>query len=108
MTSQERKIAYRSSLNIYEVTKNNYFSSIRGSLLCNALEAECGTKDLFAVMDLEKLWKVYSYINLHPKNIATHRNISCALMSYMKFLNGGKRYGKRIDFAKPRGPKLKQ
>lgn len=107
MTSQERKIAYRSSLNVSEVTKRNYFSSIRGSLLCDALEAEFGTKDLFAIVDLEKLWKVYCYINLHPKNIATHRNISCALMSYIKFLNNGQRYGKRIDFAKPRGSKLK-
>ena len=105
MTSRERKIAYRSSLQISEVTKNNYFSAIWGSLLRDALNKECGTNDLFSIVDLEKLWKVYSYINLHPKNIATHRNISCALMSYIKFLNGGKKYGKRIDFAKPRGIK---
>ena len=102
MTPQDRKIAYRNSLNVAEVTKSNYLSAIRGSLLCDTLEVESGTRDLFSVVDLEKLWKVYSYINLHPKNIATHRNVSCALMSYIKFLNGGKKYGRRIDYAKPR------
>lgn len=99
---KDRENAFYASLNISEVTKKNYCSALRGKFLCSILNRETGTNDVYAVVELEVLWKIYSYINLHPKNIATHRNISCALMSYIKFLNGGKRYGKRIDFAKPR------
>lgn len=84
------------------VTKKNYLSALHSKFLCSVLQAETDTNDVFAIVDLEVLWKIYSYINLHPRNIATHRNISCALMRYMKFLNGGKRYGKRIDFERTR------
>lgn len=107
-SAKDRENAFCASLKVSEVTKKNYLSALHGKFLCSVLQAETDTNDVFAIVNLEVLWKIYSYINLHPRNIATHRNISCALMRYMKFLNGGKRYGKRIDFEKPRTRRTSQ
>ena len=40
--------------------------------------------------------------NLHPKNISNHRIYSCVIMKYIRFLNNGKKIGKRIDYGKTR------
>ena len=71
----------------------------------NFLIEECNKESLFDIYDLEELWNIYSEINLHPQNISKHRMYSAAIMKYIRFLNGGKKYGKRIDYQKPK-PKI--
>lgn len=58
----------------------------------------CGKTNVFEITDIKSLWKIYSVVNIHPKNITQHRNISCALMHYIRFLNNGEKYGHRVDF----------
>lgn len=52
---------------------------------------------IFEITNLKELWDLYCKINMHPINIANHRGYSCAIMQYIRFLNNGKKIGKRID-----------
>ena len=89
-------------LMVSERTKQNYRTSINSAFVKEVLRSYFDTDNLFAITDLKQLWVVYSYINLHPINIASHRAYSTAIMKYMRFLNKGEKYGKRIDYKKPR------
>lgn len=100
--STSNKEDFFKQLNLSETTTRNYKVAFNSSFLKVVLLEECGIEDLFKVIDLELLWKVYSKINLHPKNVANHRIYSAALMKYMKYLNNGVRYGRRIDYGKSR------
>lgn len=99
---KEKVSSFYNQLNVSERTRRNYESAIRSSFVKGVLQDFCGSDNLFVITDLEKLWQVYSHVNLHPVNIATHRAYSAAIMKYIRFLNNGKKYGKRIDYKRPR------
>ena len=46
-------------------------------------------------------------MNLHPKNVEQHRIYSSAIMKYIRYLNNGERYGRRIDYKVKRSKKDK-
>lgn len=105
---EQRKIDFYKQLNVSPRTQYNYRSAITSTFVKGVLNDYCGTNDLFEINDLDKLWIIYTHINLHPTNIATHRAYSAALMKYIKFLNNGKKYGKRIDWGKKKGHRKSQ
>ncbi len=103
--ASKRKASFYEQLPLSKTTVSNYRSALNSVFLKEMLLKECGGKQLFEITDLEELWKLYSKINLHPKNISTHRSCSAAIMKYIKFLNGGKKYGRRIDYNKSKPSK---
>lgn len=103
LTPSRRKADFFESLNLSSATINNYRSALQSSFLLDYLKQEFKVNDLFEIDDLESLWQIYSRINLHSKNISHHRAYSAAIMKYIRFLNKGSKYGKRIDFGKSRG-----
>jgi len=105
---EDRAILFFEQLNVSPRTKLNYKTAINSSFVKRILKGFGDTDNLFDITDLEKLWVVYSHINLHPVNLANHRTYSAAIMKYIKFLNGGKKYGKRIDYKKPKGKRKQQ
>lgn len=102
---EQRKKNFIAQLNLSDTTTRNYITALNSSLLKEMLLEECDGKQLFEINDLDELWKLYSKINVHPRNISTHRICSAAVMKYIKYLNGGKKYGKRIDFNRSRPKK---
>lgn len=96
------KSEFFAQLDLSEKTRLNYKNALNSIFLKNFLIEECNKESLFDIYDLEELWNIYSEINLHPQNISKHRMYSAAIMKYIRFLNGGKKYGKRIDYQKPR------
>ena len=60
------------------------------------------THNIFEVADLNKLSEFYAAVKIPPFNIDKHRVYSAAVMAYIKYLNNGKKTGKRIDYQKPR------
>ncbi len=99
---KDREVKFFKQLNGSERTRQNYARAIRSTFIKGILYEYCGTKNLFDLDDLNKLWDIYSIINLHPKNINNHRNYSAAIMKYIRFLNDGQKYGKRTDFGRSR------
>ena len=97
---------FYNQLEVSPRTKLNYRNAIKSSFVKGVLNQYCSTDNLYGITDLKLLWKVYSFINLHPTNVANHRIHSTAIMKYIRFLNNGERYGRRIDYNKPR-PKRK-
>lgn len=104
-STSNRKEAFYASLNLSATTVGNYRSAINSSFLTRYLKDKYGTSDLFDFTDLGLLWDIYTDINLHPKNISNHRAYTAAIMKYIRFLNNGQKYGKRIDYNKPRNNK---
>lgn len=104
-TPSIRKADFFESLNLSTTTTNNYRSALNSSFLLEYLKQEYDTFDLFEIVELDKLWEIYSKINLHPKNISNHRAYSAAIMKYIRYLNKGNKYGKRIDYQRPRKSK---
>ena len=102
LTASRRKEDFYKSLNLSTTTTNNYRSALQGSFLRGILKKEYYSYDLFEVVDIQVLWDLYCKINLHPKNISNHRAYSAAIMKYIRYLNNGKKIGKRIDFGKTR------
>lgn len=98
----KRRNDFFAQLNLSETTTRNYKVALNSVFLKEMLLKECDGKQLFEITDLEELWKLYSKVNIHPKNISTHRLCSAAIMKYIRFLNGGKKYGRRIDFNRPK------
>lgn len=102
-TVEKRKKDFYNKLDLSPVTLSNYRSALNGRLLQEVLaEIDNSITSIFEITDLELLWKIYTMINVHPTNIKNHRGISCAVMKYIRFLNNGKKYGKRIDYKKHR------
>ena len=87
-------------LDLAESTIRSYKVAYNSTFLRNFLIKECGKQALCDIVDLETLWQLYSKVNLHPKNVSNHRIYSCVIMKYIRFLNNGKKIGKRIDFGK--------
>lgn len=94
--------SFYGQLPVSQRTKINYKNALNGSFVRGVLRDKCGTDDIFSLVDLQKLWDVYSYINLHETNIKNHRIYSAAVMRYIRFLNNGEKYGRRVDAHKPR------
>ena len=94
--------AFFAQLNLSEKTLINYRNALKSKFIKEILLEECNAESLFEIDDLELLWKIYSKTNLHPNNVNKHRIYSAAIMKYIKFLNGGKKYGRRIDYMKPK------
>lgn len=95
---KDRKDKFFSQLNLSEDVTRNYKNALNSTFVKEALADMCDKSSLFEITDLEELWKFYSFINLHPKNVQNHRVYSAAIMKYIRFLNGGKKYGRRIDY----------
>ena len=103
----EREIAFYKSLSTLSArTIRNYQTSIRSCFMKQLLMEELKTESFFDIDSLDKLWALYSKINLHPINIANHRAYSAAIMKYIRFLNNGEKYGRRIDYRKPRSRRI--
>ena len=100
-----RKASFFEQLPLSETTVSNYRAALNSSFLKDILRSEFEVLDIFEIVDIEDLWKLYSKINLHPKNINNHRAYSAAIMKYIRFLNNGKKYGKRIDYNKSKPKK---
>lgn len=92
MTAIEQKQAFLKQLPISHSTKVHYATALNSKFLREHIQSKYGVAGIFDITDLDILRTIYDYINLHPKNIAQHRNISCALMRYIRFLNEGKKY----------------
>lgn len=102
----ERMDSYFASLNLSAKTKNNYKRSLNSDFVRDIIGNLYRQASIFSITDLDSLWNIYSIINSHPVNISKHRVYSASVMSYVKFLNKGKKVGKRVDFNKPRPIKL--
>lgn len=103
LSPSRRKADFFNSLNLSTTTTNNYRSAIQSSFLTGFIKNEFNVYDLFEIIDLETLWHLYCKVNLHPKNISNHRAYSAAIMKYIRYLNNGIKYGKRIDLGRKRG-----
>lgn len=96
------KIQFYKSLNVSERTKRNYMSALNSAFIKNMLLDSSGSSDLFDITDLKVLWSLYLKINQHPVNVYNHRRHSAAIMKYIRFLNHGEKYGKRVDYGRPK------
>lgn len=94
----QRTADFYNQLNLSAASARNYRNALNSFFFKDILYKECGVKTVFAISDLEVLWNLYSKINLHPKNVESHRAYSAALMKYIRYLNNGKKYGRRIDY----------
>lgn len=99
--AEERQTAFWEQLEISRSTRNNYNSALKSQFMKDCV-AEYGVESIFEITDLKLLWILYCKINLHPINVKNHRGHSAAVMKYIRFLNDGKKLGRRIDFNKPR------
>jgi hypothetical protein len=102
----DRRQLFFSQLNLSESVARNYRNALNSTFLKVTLAEKSNKESLFEITDLEELWNLYSFINLHPRNVANHRVYSAAVMKYIRFLNDGKKYGRRIDYNKTK-PKKK-
>ena len=82
----KRRNDFFAKLDLSENTTRNYKLALNSTFLKEMLLKECDGKQLFEITDLEELWKLYSKVNIHPKNISSHRLCSAAIMKYIKFL----------------------
>lgn len=97
---RKRKSEFLSQLSLSESSRRRYKDALSSLWLNGIVQEEFGLNSVFEISDLEMLWKLYSKVNLHPVNMRLHRYYSSPIMQYIKFLNGGKKYGKRIDYNK--------
>lgn len=97
-SSSKRERDFFSQLVLSESTLRNYRVAFNSTLLKEVLESDFSVSRLFEISDLDTLWSLYCKLNLHPKNVAAHRAYSAAVMRYIRFLNNGEKYGKRIDY----------
>lgn len=97
-----RKNQFISQLDLSETTLRNYKVALNSAFLKEMLLKECDGKQLFQITNLDILWNLYSKVNLHPRNTSNHRIYSAAIMKYIRFLNNGEKYGRRIDYQKAR------
>lgn len=103
---KERRERFFSQLNLSESVTRNYKVALNSTFVKVTLSEKSNKDSIFEITDLEELWNLYSFINLHPRNVANHRLYSAAVMKYIRFLNDGKKYGRRIDYNKKK-PKKK-
>lgn len=102
----ERMNLFLGELGLSKAVIQNYKNALQSSYIKEILIYLCKGDSIFEITDLKDLWEIYSFINLHPKNISSHRVYSAAIMRYIRFLNGGEKIGKRIDYHKPKTKKM--
>ena len=102
------KNQFLSQLNVTDLTKRRYRDALNSTFLMEIIREEYNKKSIFEIEDLELLWKLYSIVNLHPVNVRMHRYYSAPIMQYIRYLNGGKKYGRRIDYNRKRTKQLIQ
>lgn len=100
--SIDRKEKFFSSLNLAEATMRNYRTAFNSKFLIEHITTNYKQSTLFDITDLNDLYNIYVFVRQHPKNEDTHRVCSAAVMKYIRFLNDGKKIGRRIDYKKPR------
>lgn len=98
--SKIREVNFFNQLSLSENTFRSYRAALKSVLLKDVLFKFCNCISIFEITDLDKLWNVYSFLNIHPKNVSSHRCYSAVVMKYIRFLNDGKKYGKRIDYGR--------
>lgn len=96
---------FLSQLAVSDRTRRNYLNAIRSTFLRSILYEYCGTSNLFDIIDIKKIYEVYSVVNIHPRNINNHRNYSAPIMKYICFLNNGRKYGRKRDYQRKRNQK---
>jgi hypothetical protein len=97
---EQTEVKLLESLHLSESTRRNYVVALHSRYLKEMVTNICKTDSLYKITDLDELWKLYSAINIHPVNVKAHRVYSAMVMKYIRFLNGGQKYGKRIDHKK--------
>ena len=97
---ENRETGFYSQLNLSRTTINHYKVALDSKFIRTLLSERYGYNTVFAVSDLDLLWEFYTVLNLHPHNIANHRVYSAAVNRYIKYLNNGNKYGRRIDYRK--------
>ena len=100
--ANKRRDDFFEQLNLSQAVSRNYLNALNSSFLKGILYSEYGKTSLFEITDLNTLWDFYTMINVHPKNFRTHRSYSAAIMRYIRFLNNGKKVGRRVDYNKKR------
>lgn len=98
----EKEVEFFNSLKLSENTIRGYRIALNSKFFVGYLMEYYGYDSIFDINDVSVLWEIYSELNLHPKNVTNHRCYSSVVMKYLKYLNNGDRYGKRIDFGKKR------
>lgn len=97
-----REDDFYAQLDLSKATIHHYKVALNSKFMRVILSERLGYDTIFAVSNLKLLWELYSVINLHPRNIADHRVYSAAINKYIKYLNNGQKYGKRIDYKQRR------
>lgn len=98
----KRRNKFLSQLVLSDSSKRRYKDALDSPFLIEFIRNEFNTESIYMLQDLKILWKLYSMINLHPTNVRMHRYYSAPIMKYIRYLNGGEKYGKRIDYMKKR------
>lgn len=98
----KKELDFYNQLDVSERTLKNYTRALNSTFLKDVLKEHFGIDNIFEISDIKKLWDIYSIINIHPKNVKNHRSYSAAIMKYIKFINNGEKYGRRIDYRKRR------
>lgn len=92
MTNREKRCcdyrAYLLGRNPSEKFIRTYFVYLGGSIVKKYLTALCGTDDIFAISDVNKLSIAYEQIKVDENNVRLHNVYSGAVGSYIKFLQG--------------------
>ena len=99
---EKRKDRFLSQINLSNSAKRRYRNALSSTFVNDILHQEWHFNSIYEITDVEILWKFYSLINLHPENVRLHRYYSAPIMQYIKYLNGGKKYGRRIDYMRKR------
>jgi len=98
----KRRNKFLSQLTLSDSSKRRYKDALDSPFLIEIIRNEFNAESIYMLEDLKMLWRLYSMINLHPINVKMHRYYSAPIMKYIRYLNGGERYGKRIDYMKKR------
>lgn len=97
-----RKNQFLSQLTLSDSSIRRYKDALDSPFLVNIIRNEYNVDSIYMIDDLKTLWNLYSMVNLHPTNVRMHRYYSAPIMKYIRYLNGGKKVGKRIDYMKSR------
>ena len=100
--AKTRRDRFMEQLNLSPSATTHYRGAYTSNFLKEMLLLYCDSDNIFELTDLKQLWNLYTNVNLHPTNTKNHRLYSAAINKYIRFLNNGEKYGRRIDFLKPR------
>ena len=61
----DRRERFFGQLNLSESVARNYRNALNSTFVKVTLAEKCNKESLFEITDLEELWNLYSFINLH-------------------------------------------